>query len=563
LLERSLREPVTPATVPALVVAGMHRSGTSFVASILHAAGYAMGEGLLAADRANVRGYFEDVAFLDLNRRMLQAAVPADDPGHADWGWTERETFDASALDAFDGEAAALIAARRAQGQPWGWKDPRTSLLLDFWDAHLPEARYVIVYRFPWDVADSMQRLGAEVFLRHPHYAYAIWRVYNRALLQFSQRHRDRVILVNAHALMRQPAQLPRLLASRFGLTMPEAREAEISGLADAALFVSRDGARDPLAMLARMIHPECADLLDQLERAADLPSGESWAPASTSAAALAPAPGAHGAAAPAVSAASAPPDTAVRASAPTPAIAIVIPCFDQGEFLIDAVASVERSRIAVPYELLIVNDGSREPRTVAILDRLRAAGYRVIDQGNRGLAEARNRGLAEAAAPVFLPLDADNRLRPGFVEAALDVLARDPAVAAVYGDRVEFGLRSGRVQVDVPDLDRLLFENNIDACAVIRADALRACGGYDAAMPAQGLEDWDLWLSMLERHMTLVRLDIAAFDYRVRPGSMNTRFQDPETLTVMERYVLAKHVTLYMERLRLHFDLFRSAGLR
>jgi glycosyltransferase involved in cell wall biosynthesis len=234
--------------------------------------------------------------------------------------------------------------------------------------------------------------------------------------------------------------------------------------------------------------------------------------------------------------------------------VSIVIPCHDHGEFLLEAIASVER-HVTVAYELIVVNDGSREPSTLATLDQLRLAGYRVIDQEQSGLATARNRGIAEARAPIFLPLDADNRLRAGFVESGLQRLARDRAVVAVYGDRVEFGGRTGRVLVGVPDLNRLLCGNYIDACALIRVDAWRACGGYDANMPAQGAEDWDLWLSMLERDFVLARLDIAAFDYRVRPDSMLARFADLDIQLATERYVLAKHAPLYLAHLRRQVD--------
>jgi glycosyltransferase involved in cell wall biosynthesis len=208
-----------------------------------------------------------------------------------------------------------------------------------------------------------------------------------------------------------------------------------------------------------------------------------------------------------------------------------------------------------VPYELIIVDDGSREAGTVATLGRLRQAGYRVIEQEHSGLAAARNRGVSEARAPVFLPLDADNRVRAGFVEAGLQLLGRERVVVAVYGDRVEFGRRSGRVQVGVPDLNRLLCGNYIDACALIRVEAWRACGGYDARMPVQGAEDWDLWLSMLERDFVLARLDVAAFDYRVRPDSMLARFADVDIQLATERYVLAKHAPLYLAHLRRQVD--------
>src|SRR5262245_10454914 len=149
---------------PVLIVAGMHRSGTSLLASLLHGGGCTMGEALLPADRHNRSGYFEDVEFLSLNRRMLAATVSGGAPGHADWGWTEDTDtpgIDAERLESFVAEADALVARRSVARACWGWKDPRTSMLLDFWDRRLSDARYLFVYRSPWDVADSMQRLGA------------------------------------------------------------------------------------------------------------------------------------------------------------------------------------------------------------------------------------------------------------------------------------------------------------------------------------------------------------------------------------------------------------------
>jgi glycosyltransferase involved in cell wall biosynthesis len=234
--------------------------------------------------------------------------------------------------------------------------------------------------------------------------------------------------------------------------------------------------------------------------------------------------------------------------------VSIIIPCFNDGDFLLEAIASVEVA-VSVPYELIVVNDGSVAADTVEILARLRQMGYRIIDQENRGVADARNHGIREASCSHYLPLDADNRLRPGFVEAALQVLDRDPAVMAVYGDRREFGLRSGDVMVGVPDLNRLLCGNYIDACAVIRREAWRACGGYDAQMPVQGAEDWEFWLSMLERDFGLHRLDMKTFEYRVRPGSLLTKTLSADVQASIERHVLAKHAPFYMQHLRRQVD--------
>jgi glycosyltransferase involved in cell wall biosynthesis len=229
--------------------------------------------------------------------------------------------------------------------------------------------------------------------------------------------------------------------------------------------------------------------------------------------------------------------------------LSIVIPCHDDGAFLPEAVESAERSA-PESAELVVVNDGSRDERTLAELAALRRAGYRVIDQGNAGLAAARNRGIAASRGRYLLPLDADNRLLPGFAAAAIGVLESDPAVGIVYGDRVEFGERSGRVQVPEFDLDSLLRANFIDACAVLRREVWEGCGGYDGAMPAMGWEDWDLWLAAAERGWAFHRLPAPTFDYRVRPGSMASRLHTAEVGVPLRLYMFDKHRELYRRRL-------------
>src|SRR5438309_1446215 len=102
-----------------LIVAGMHRSGTSLLASLLHRGGCPMGAEMLPADSNNRLGYFEDVEFLDLNRRMLAAAVPFNKSGHADWGWTEDvgdSRIDSQRLEDFAEQADVLIAQRQSAG---------------------------------------------------------------------------------------------------------------------------------------------------------------------------------------------------------------------------------------------------------------------------------------------------------------------------------------------------------------------------------------------------------------------------------------------------------------
>jgi hypothetical protein len=523
----------------AVVVTGMHRSGTSLVASLLAELGVDVGRELVPADRRNPRGYFEDVDFLEFQRSLLEECCDDRDGGHPDWGWTENERLDRSRFSRFEETARSLVASRKASLRVWGWKDPRTTLLLDFWDPILRDARYVLVYRFPWEVADSMQRTGGAVFLRHPEYAHRIWTFYNRHLLDFYRRHRDRSLLVNVDALSRSLDRFRALLEERLGL---RPRAADLEKVFDSGIFRTSDRL-DPVIPITAAVAPDTIRLLEELDREADVSGAGAWDAEPRKSRLLGP-------------------------GDPVPGgdpllLSFVIPCFDDGDFLVDAVASVERSA-PEGSELIVVNDGSSEPRTLEILDALRSLGYSVIDQENRGLSEARNTAIRAARGRYILPVDADNKIRPGFAEEAVRFLERNDEFGVVYGDRHHFGARTGRVHVPEFELAKMLGGNYVDACAVLRKETWKDVGGFDGAMT--GLEDWEFWIHVAERGWRFHRLDAVAFEYRVRPESLLTESLERRVRCGLQAHVLEKHQDLFHDHLPGPFrigDLLLSAILR
>ena len=153
-----------------------------------------------------------------------------------------------------------------------------------------------------------------------------------------------------------------------------------------------------------------------------------------------------------------------------------------------------------------------------------------MIEQAHAGLSAARNRGIAASAGDYFLPLDADNRLLPGFAAEAVALLDADSAAGVVYGDRREFGARSGDVAVPEFDLPRMLGSNYIDACAVVRREVWSDVGGYDVAF--HDWEDWDFWLGAAARGWRFIRIPRPTFEYRVRPDSMHQTVPAPDRLS-------------------------------
>jgi hypothetical protein len=224
-----------------LIVVGMHRSGTSLVGSLLMEAGIDLGPELLGAGTGNARGHFEDVDFLRLHQRALQSQ------GLGVHGYVT--AGDIEFPDALVEEAQALIVSRLARGVPWGWKDPRTTLFLDFWDQLLPEARYLCVFRRPWEVVDSLLRRGHEVdemFSTHPEIAAAVWKHYNQKILALLDRYPHRCMLLESTQLAADPAGLIARISDVLSLPMTAARE-----VFEPSLFHRDDSSSRPLVVEA------------------------------------------------------------------------------------------------------------------------------------------------------------------------------------------------------------------------------------------------------------------------------------------------------------------------
>jgi len=201
-----------------LLVGGMHRSGTSFTASLVMSAGVDLGSDLLGANESNPEGHYEDLGFQWFHRRMLTAS------GLCEHGYTA--TARGHVPESCVQEARDLVADRSRADAPWGWKEPRTTLFLDFWQDVLPQARHLFVFRRPWEVADSLFRRGDETFIANPAHAFDVWIHYNRLILDFARRHPTRCLVVEITHLIENPRRVFDLVRSRLDVpvTVPADR---------------------------------------------------------------------------------------------------------------------------------------------------------------------------------------------------------------------------------------------------------------------------------------------------------------------------------------------------
>jgi glycosyltransferase involved in cell wall biosynthesis len=197
----------------------------------------------------------------------------------------------------------------------------------------------------------------------------------------------------------------------------------------------------------------------------------------------------------------------------------IVIPCWEQGAFLGECLASV-RAQTHAAHEIIVVDDGSRDPWTIARIDAECAPPVVLVRQANAGLAAARNAGIARATGDFVVPLDADDQLTPDALAEFAAAIAREPSVDVWYPDVETFGLESGRGEAVPFNRWLLLARNPMVATAAIRRSVFDACR-YNERMRG-GYEDWELMVHALaERGFRARALERAVFRYRKWGHSM------------------------------------------
>lgn len=221
--------------------------------------------------------------------------------------------------------------------------------------------------------------------------------------------------------------------------------------------------------------------------------------------------------------------------------VAVVIACFNDGKTLPDAVGSLMDQEA---HELVVVDDGSTEPATLAVLERLRAGGVQVVRQENAGLSAARMHGVAATSAPYVLPLDADDKLAPGALTRLADALDADPAVGLAWGDTETFG----DVQLRVAGADQLdpwhiTYVSEVPVCSLLRRDLLLDAGGWQI----RGYEDWDLWMALAERGHRGVHVHGIVLQHRRHGPRMNADCLDNHAEKLIE--LRARHPELWRTR--------------
>ena len=142
-----------------------------------------------------------------------------------------------------------------------------------------------------------------------------------------------------------------------------------------------------------------------------------------------------------------------------SPAVSVVIPCYNQGVFLPEAVESVLKQTMQ-DFEIIVINDGSTDEAGLDIVQNFPKT--TVLHQTNKGVSAARNAGIRAARGAYIIPLDADDKFAPDYLAKAAAILEKNQEVGVVYARARYFGFRDDVWTMPPFSIEDFLFENCI-----------------------------------------------------------------------------------------------------
>lgn len=223
--------------------------------------------------------------------------------------------------------------------------------------------------------------------------------------------------------------------------------------------------------------------------------------------------------------------------------VSVIIPCFNQGKYVKEAINSV-LNQTYENIEIICINDGSVD-NTAEIITSL-ADKYKILFfnfKENKGVIHARNFGIDASTGDYILPLDADDTIEPTYVEKAVKILDEKPEIGIVYCKAKKFKKKSKIWKLKEYKFESFLYRNCIFNCALFRKSNFLQAGKYKDNLK-YGCEDWDLWLSLIELNLKPYQINEFLFNYRQHENSRSKLVNKNHE---WQKELIKNHIDLYL----------------
>jgi glycosyltransferase involved in cell wall biosynthesis len=225
--------------------------------------------------------------------------------------------------------------------------------------------------------------------------------------------------------------------------------------------------------------------------------------------------------------------------------VSIIIPCYNQGAYIQDAIDSV-LAQTYTNWEIIIVDDGSTEVETIQKLKSIEINNVSIYFQKNSGVSVARNFGAVKAIGDYLLFLDGDDKIGNEYLQSAAEAFLANPNLNYVYCDIQEFGNSTNYRSIEMLDLKRTLLHNQTHVSAIIKKELWLASNGFDEEF-RKGWEDWDFIIRLLKLGVEYHKIPKGLLHYRILVNSRDTNAVNTHH-KFLKNQIYLKHIESYIE---------------
>lgn len=230
------------------------------------------------------------------------------------------------------------------------------------------------------------------------------------------------------------------------------------------------------------------------------------------------------------------------------PLISVIVPCYNQSIYIDECLQSV-LDQTYKNWECIIVNDGSPDnTEEVALRWVEKDARFIYLKKENGGLSSARNAGIEKAKGEWILPLDSDDKIGSQYLELGSQQF--NSGYTIIYCEAEFFGDRTGEWELPEFSLKEFAIQNLIFCSAFYRKSSWEKVKGYDESI-IHGYEDWEFWISIINKKSKCYRISKVLFYYRIKEKSMtNTLHSEVTKKKELLNYIYVKHILFFVENL-------------
>lgn len=229
-----------------------------------------------------------------------------------------------------------------------------------------------------------------------------------------------------------------------------------------------------------------------------------------------------------------------------TKKVSIIIPCFNKGKYVKEAVESA-LNQTYQNIEIVCIDDASTD-NSCEILRSLVDKYKNIVlikNKENKGVIYSRNLAIEKASGEYILPLDADDTIEPTYVEKAVKILEENPEIGVVYCKYKYFGNSQRKIEIPETTKEYLLYSSCISSCSMFRKKDFLNIGGYKECMK-NGCEDWELWLTFYENGYGFHRIDEYLLNYRRVKEDTRTQHATSK-INEVKGSLIKSHIELYL----------------